>query len=732
MLRVLFLLSGLAGLGGLRVPYSDSERPRLQITVPEKIHTVTGEGGTEVEVSYKITIDGTTYTVNLVQKIFLPHYFKVYGYDNAGIMKPLDQQIKNFCYYQGYIEGYPKSLAIINTCNGLRGLLQFDNISYGIEPLESSLGFEHLLYQVKHENKSVLLYAEKDTSLKNVTYKIKSVKPSEFSQYIEMHAIIEKDLYKHLGGDIAIVTQKIFQLVGLMNAFFSSFNLTVILASLEFWIDENKIPTTGDVNELLHRFQNWKKSYLVLRPHDMAFLLVYRDAPSYIGAIFQGMICDRDYGGGIALYPKSITLDSFGIILVQLLSLSMGIPYDDINQCHCPGTVCIMNPEALHSSGVRMFSNCSMEAFAHFMTKQMSQCLQNQPRLEPAYRQNPVCGNNKVEQGEVCDCGTQEECVSAPPVCCEYSSCRLKDGAQCAQGPCCDNCQFKAEGQVCRSPADECDLPEVCNGTSDSCKEDLYILNGHKCGENKWICINGRCLTGKSQCVQLFGEGVEFGPPECYQQLNSKNDMSGNCGITGPGKYTACTPSNLKCGKLICLHNKKEILRNKEAITIYSNISGQICVGAEYALNHKNKGKMWVQDGTVCDTGKVCRNKQCVDDTYLGYDCTPQTCNNNGVCNNKKQCHCDPPFAPPNCENAVGSSIGGSVDSARLEPFPEKNIIEGVYHTKPKKWPFFLLIPFFIILSVLVVILVKVYYQRKKWRAEDYMSDEYTHLPDNL
>lgn len=48
-----------------------------------------------------------------------------------------------------------------------------------------------------------------------------------------------------------------------------------------------------------------------------------------------------------------------------------------------------------------------MEDFAHFISKPQSQCLQNQPRLDPSYKA-AVCGNGKVEQGEQCDCGTQE------------------------------------------------------------------------------------------------------------------------------------------------------------------------------------------------------------------------------------------------------------------------------------------------------------------------------------
>lgn len=46
-------------------------------------------------------------------------------------------------------------------------------------------------------------------------------------------------------------------------------------------------------------------------------------------------------------HPKTITLESLAVTMAQLLSLSMGIAYDDINKCHCPGNVCIMNPEAM-------------------------------------------------------------------------------------------------------------------------------------------------------------------------------------------------------------------------------------------------------------------------------------------------------------------------------------------------------------------------------------------------
>uniref|UniRef100_A0A4W2DWS0 Disintegrin and metalloproteinase domain-containing protein 2 n=1 Tax=Bos indicus x Bos taurus TaxID=30522 RepID=A0A4W2DWS0_BOBOX len=568
MLCLLFLLLGLTGLQ----TDDNSERLRVQFTVPEKIRS-TSSGGVETHVSYIILIEGKTYTVNLMQKAFLPHNFRVYGYSGTGSMKPLEHEFQNFCYYQGYIEGYPNSMAIISTCTGLRGLLQFENVSYGIEPLEPSIGFEHMVYQIKPRDSSSSVYTEREIELREKPYKIQNVEHS-----------------------------------------------------------------------------------------------------------------------------STISLESLAVIIAQLLSLSMGIPYDDINKCHCPGDVCIMNPAAVHSSGVKLFSNCSVEDFLRFISKPKSQCLQNQPRLDPTYK-SAVCGNGKVEEGEQCDCGNKKACDALPDTCCVADTCRFQPGSACDTGLCCESCAFIPKGHICRGSTDECDLHEYCNGSSAACQEDVYVQDGHPCGQNQWLCISGICVDGIKQCFDIFGEGTSYAPAECFQRLNSMNDLSGNCGVTPTG-FTPCTSD------------------------------GKICIGLHYEYGNEDEGMMWVKDGTVCGESKICQNKQCVDSSFLNYDCNPEKCNNQGVCNNKKHCHCNPSYLPPNCEHSAPGWEGGSIDSGNFPPsepptgLPESRYIENVYRSKPTRWPFFLFIPFFIILCVLIATLVKVYFQRKKWRTEDYTSDE--------
>uniref|UniRef100_A0A2I2ZI48 Disintegrin and metalloproteinase domain-containing protein 2 n=1 Tax=Gorilla gorilla gorilla TaxID=9595 RepID=A0A2I2ZI48_GORGO len=532
MWRVLFLLSG---LGGLRMDSNFDSLP-VQITVPEKIRSIIKEG-IESQASYKIVIEGKPYTVNLMQKNFLPHNFRVYIYSGTGIMKPLDQDFQNFCHYQGYIEGYPKSVVMVSTCTGLRlGVLQFENVSYGIEPLESSVGFEHVIYQVKHKKADVSLY-EKDIESRDLSFKLQSVE---------------------------------------------------------------------------------------------------------VGILF--------------------------IFIIFLFFLQ--------------------NPYKIHFS-LFIFRNCSIEDFAHFISKQKSQCLHNQPRLDPFFKQQAVCGNAKLEAGEECDCGTEQDCVLIGETCCDIATCRFKAGSNCAEGPCCENCLFMSKERMCRPSFEECDLPEYCNGSSASCPENHYVQTGHPCGLNQWICIDGVCMSGDKQCTDTFGKA-----------MSSLPDV------------------------------RKFLLQIPSATIIYANISGHLCVAVEFASDHSDSQKMWIKDGTSCGSNKVCRNQRCVSSSYLGYDCTTDKCSNRGVCNNKKHCHCSASYLPPDCSVQSDLWPGGSIDSGNFPPvaiparLPERRYIENIYHSKPMRWPFFLFIPFFIIFCVLIAIMVKVHFQRKKWRTEDYSSDE--------
>lgn len=46
-------------------------------------------------------------------------------------------------------------------------------------------------------------------------------------------------------------------------------------------------------------------------------------------------------------YQRSVTLESFSVLLAQVLARSLGMSYDNNRGCRCPGHVCVMDSEAL-------------------------------------------------------------------------------------------------------------------------------------------------------------------------------------------------------------------------------------------------------------------------------------------------------------------------------------------------------------------------------------------------
>ena len=57
-----------------------------------------------------------------------------------------------------------------------------------------------------------------------------------------------------------------------------------------------------------------------------------------------------------------------------------------------------------------------------------------------------------------------QECLSSDP-CCEPVGCKLKVGAECYTGDCCQDCRFVSYKTACRPASSECDLGEFCTGT---------------------------------------------------------------------------------------------------------------------------------------------------------------------------------------------------------------------------------------------------------------------------
>ncbi|GAB5570297.1 disintegrin and metalloproteinase domain-containing protein 18-like isoform X2 [Prionailurus iriomotensis] len=618
----MFLLFALlCALGGLHA-LLDSEEILLHVTVPWKIKSNESEDS-EKQVIYVITIDEKPYTLHLRKHSFLSQNFLVYTYNETGFLHSESSYFKIHCHYQGYIANFPNSLATLSICSGLRGFLQFENISYGIEPLESSARFEHIIYQVKNDNQDISWLAEnysniwqKDQSYKDNLSSQKTALPKLLPQYLEIHIIVEKDLYDYMGSEMMAVTQKIIQITGL-------------------------------VNTMKH--------------------------PTYLGATFSGTICNKSHNADIAMiwYKQG-------------------------------------------SSGIKIFSNCSMHDYRNFVSKYEAKCLQNFSNLQPSYQNQSVCGNGILEPNEECDCGSKEwfrtfemmdfrnlnlqisqkslfwEVTASSMVeegecqfkkCCDFHTCKLKSSAKCGSGPCCTSkCEISLAGTPCRKSIDqECDFTEYCNGTSSNCVPDTYASNGQLCRLRTAYCYNGRCQTTDNQCAQIFGEGAQGAPFACYKEINSLRDKFGNCGFKN-SQPLPCEQRDVLCGKLACVWPHKNTYKNDVQPAVYSYIQGHVCISIATGSSVKSDERdySYVADGTVCGAQMICNN--------LG------------------NCHCFPGHRPPYCEFQIGSP-GGSIDDGNVQKSDIIFIEEG-YNAQQNNWlilSFYIVLPFIIIFTIMIM-----------------------------
>uniref|UniRef100_A0A8D2DSV4 ADAM metallopeptidase domain 32 n=1 Tax=Sciurus vulgaris TaxID=55149 RepID=A0A8D2DSV4_SCIVU len=374
MFRLMVLL---AGLGGLLASGTGSQSSFMEIIVPTKIQGETSDNS-EVEkeqVSYIIPIDEKLYTVHLKKRYFLADNFMVYLH-NQGSVSSHSSDIMTQCYYQGYIEGYPNSVVALNTCFGLRGILQFENVSFAIEPLDSAMDFQHVIYKLGNGNNELGVFNKnnKGTEKYPVVYNIVTSEketellPDLFPLYLEIHIVVDKALYDYLGSESTLVTNKVFEIISLVNSAFSQLKVTIVLTSLELWSDKNKISTVGKADELLSRFLEWKQSYLTLRPHDAAYLFIYRDYSSYVGATFPGKMCITPYSAGIILQcgPASCC-DPANCVLKQGSQCDSG-PCCTNCQLSAAGTTCrpIVHPECDMAEFCNGSSpSCPQDIFVH-------------------------------------------------------------------------------------------------------------------------------------------------------------------------------------------------------------------------------------------------------------------------------------------------------------------------------------------------------------------------------
>uniref|UniRef100_F6YJ38 ADAM metallopeptidase domain 12 n=1 Tax=Macaca mulatta TaxID=9544 RepID=F6YJ38_MACMU len=602
--------------------------------------------------------------------------------------------ILGHCYYHGHVRGYSDSAVSLSTCSGLRGLIMFENETYVLEPMKNATN-RYKLFPAKnlksiwgscgsHHNTSSLT-ADNVFPPPSQTWARRHKRETlKATKYVELVIVADNREFQRQGKDLEKVKQRLIEIANHVDKFYRPLNIRVVLVGVEVWNDIDKCSISQDPFTSLHEFLDWRKMKLLPRKsHDNAQLVS--------GVYFQGTIigmapimsmCTAEQSGGIVMDHSDSPLGA-AVTLAHELGHNFGMNHDTLERgCSCQMAAekggCIMNPSTGYPFPM-VFSSCSRKDLETSLEKGMGMCLFNLPEVRESFG-GQKCGNGFVEEGEQCDCGEPEECMNR---CCNATTCTLKPDAVCAHGLCCEDCQLKPAGTACRDSSNSCDLPEFCTGASPHCPANVYLHDGHPCQGVDGYCYNGICQTHEQQCVTLWGPGAKPAPGICFERVNSAGDPYGNCGKVSKSSFAKCEMRDAKCGKIQCQGGASRPVIGTNAVSIETNIPLQeggriLCRGTHVYLGDDMPDPGLVLAGTKCADGKICLNRRCQNISVFGvHECTVQ-CHGRGVCNNRKNCHCEAHWAPPFCDKF---GFGGSTDSGPIRQADNQGLTVGILVT---------------------------------------------------
>uniref|UniRef100_A0A8C2HE19 ADAM metallopeptidase domain 8b n=1 Tax=Cyprinus carpio TaxID=7962 RepID=A0A8C2HE19_CYPCA len=501
----------------------------------------------------------------------------------------------------------------VGICSGIRGFVRVKQQVYLIEPLTNHSDGDHALY--KHEH----LRWKRSTTIYDHEAPVAKTKRFHTPRFVELFLVVDNTEYTNYGSNMDIIRARMLEVANHVDKLYRPLNIRVMLVGLEVWTKQDQILVSLISDDTLSRFIEWRKSNLLKRvKHDNAQFVTGIDfLGDTVGLANKFAMCAESSAG----VNQDHNQNSLGLAstIAHEMGHNMGMSHDE-DHCKCGSynSICIMT-ERVGMQFPEQFSDCSLEQLSVFLDNANPSCLLDTPSSSRLYS-GSVCGNAFLDPGEQCDCGTAEECENP---CCDPVTCRLTEGSKCAHGDCCENCQIKDAESVCRASVNECDVPEYCTGQSEQCPENDFKMNGIPCSSGQGYCYNGQCPTHLQHCQRLWGTGAKKGTDACFS-LNT----------------------NMFCGKIFCDGGSEYPITGQKAVL--RTLRGHCNVAGDQS---EDDVLSMVPTGTKCEHNKVCFDYMCQDLRVYGNneDCSLQ-CNGRGICNHKKQCHCEPGWAPPYCK----------------------------------------------------------------------------------
>ncbi|KAM4607469.1 disintegrin and metalloproteinase domain-containing protein 8a [Polymixia lowei] len=643
-----------------------------ETVIPQKlkdISEITGQQTYPDIITYSVTIAGQNCTLHLEKnRNLVGRNYSVTHYSEKGIEVTTISDHEAHCYYHGHVVEVEDSSASIALCSGIMGFVRMQDQVYLIEPLAGVETGEltdrqssdadgeglHAVYNYKHLRRKRSSCSHGNTTtfydhgsrpsglfqISSLSSRAQTKSQTGKPRIVEMILVVDNTEYKKFGSRKS-VEARMLEVANHVDKLYRPVGLRVMLVGLEIWAYKDQIEVSADPERTLVQFLEWRQRSLLPRTkHDNAQFITGVDfAGSTVGLANTNAMCTSNSGA----VNEDHNSNPIGVAstIAHEMGHNLGLSHDSEN-CPCgsssSGKGCIM-AESVGLVYPERFSTCSKQQLSRFLEEVNPACLLDTPSTDRIYG-GPVCGNAYLEPGEECDCGTVEECKNP---CCNASTCRLNTGAECAMGECCHNCQLKPTGSTCRPSAGDCDLSEYCTGFSAFCPVNAFAQNGLPCSRGSGYCYNGQCPSHKQHCKRLWGPDAEVAADACfYREKNCRRTLFGQ----------RCSRQDLMCGKLFCSGGWPFPVTSRKSVVPL--INGGSCNEATMDPKDNFPADLgMVPTGTKCGNNMVCYDQRCQDmkniRAYGADDCSAK-CNNHGVCNHEKQCHCDPDWAPPFCD----------------------------------------------------------------------------------
>ncbi|XP_068181996.1 disintegrin and metalloproteinase domain-containing protein 19 isoform X1 [Antennarius striatus] len=634
-----------------------------------------------------ISADGQELRLHLEKnkQLLAPGYQEIW-YTPDGTRKSSSPASTGHCFYHGEVLGMEGSSVVVSTCSGLRGLISLNtSVSYLIEPLPASTDSQqHAVFRAESLHLpagSCLHYhgtKEHGERLPDFIHGMMSPQRgrdkrdlSQNMKYVELLIAADKAEFEKHGSSLEKTKLKLLEAANLVDKYYKNLNIRVALIGLEVWTSRDMIAVSDNPHSTLAAFLSWRRKQLRSLPNDNSQLITGRAFQgTTIGLAPLKAMCS-DYQSGGVNTDHSESAVGVAATMAHEMGHNFGMSHDSTGCCQARAEDggCIMAAATGHPFP-RVFNDCNLKELKSYLNSGGGKCLFNLPNTRAMYG-GQRCGNGYLEDGEECDCGEEEECTSP---CCNANNCTLKAGAECAHGVCCQNCKLKSPGVLCRAASGSCDLPEYCDGKTESCPANFYLVDGTSCAGGQAYCYTGMCLTLEQQCQSLWGRDGRPAPDLCFKKVNEAGDMYGNCGKDVFGKYRSCKDSDAQCGKIQCITSASKPIESN-AVRIETTVSvgnRKIqCMGTHVYKAGQDEEEAQgdtldpglVMTGTKCGVDSICFNGECRNASFLRADECNARCHGHGLCNNNHNCHCDAGWAPPLCNQR---GFGGSVDSGPI------------------------------------------------------------------